>query len=365
MKTSLELLLLESKPTIYVKEDILNKIRKLCTTINTVEWSGLLLYEMEGSLQNADNVSIYLEDIIPMNIGDSVSTGFNYTEKSRSTDQNEDRHLDYIDQNENAIFWRLGLIHSHHNMKTYFSSVDDAELESGAKSYKTFLSFIVNNNMDFLARISYIGKTKKEIKVDYEVFDEAGKPYKIQKSTVVENSVVFYHDCNIEVDFSTSNPYDNIFDKALGDIIAKKISPVKSTFISKGYSKNTVSNRYAETKAILEAANKPLPKVNRFSLKTTDLEDSYSEDVIEALKTYIVGEENVHKAGNLSNLIVKFKGSSITLSGELYERAMEEDWDSNYYITLLEDIVDLLERFLDIEWVEKEVDNLKIVLEHI
>jgi len=354
---------LESKPTIYVKEDILNKIRKLCATISEVEWSGLLLYEMEGSLQDANNVSIYLEDIIPMNIGDAVSTGFNYTEKSRDTDKNEDRHLDYIDQNEDAMFWRLGLIHSHHNMKTYFSSVDDAELESGAESYKTFLSFIVNNNMDFLARISYIGKTKKEVKVDYEVFDETGKPYKIQKSTIVEDSVVFYHDCNIKVDLSTPNPYDNIFDKALGNIITNKITPVKSTFISKGYSKNIISNRYPETKAILKAASKPLPKAKNFF--EDDLEDNYSEDVIEALKTYIVGEENIHKVGNLSDLIVKFRGSNVTLSGELYERAIEEDWDSNYYITLLEDMVDLLERFLDIEWVEKEVDNLKIVLENI
>ena len=154
MKKQLPEVLLETKLNLYLPDDVLIKIWKLCNYIHAVEWSGILLYTTEGTLSDPQNFKIHVKDIIPMHKGTGVATGFNYNEKKRDNSGIQDRHIDYVIENEEAETWRLGLIHSHNNMNTYFSNVDLDELQENTPTYINFLSLIVNNRNDFEARLA-------------------------------------------------------------------------------------------------------------------------------------------------------------------------------------------------------------------
>ena len=46
-------------------EKVFNQIQYLCQQIAKVEWSGILFYKTEGSIQDPETYKIILEDILP------------------------------------------------------------------------------------------------------------------------------------------------------------------------------------------------------------------------------------------------------------------------------------------------------------
>lgn len=165
---------MKDKTIVNIPQDVLNKIHLMHknTPLNT-EWSGVTVFiESEDKFKNGLPKEVYLEDIIPMNRGN-----YSYTDFSMGTSP---VFTEYILRDENiGKEFNTGLIHTHHNMRAYFSGTDMEELRDNAQHYPYYLSIIVNYKMDIVAKIGVATKdivtvTKlsyvKNLKGDYVPF---------------------------------------------------------------------------------------------------------------------------------------------------------------------------------------------------
>lgn len=138
-----------------IPEDVEAKIRHLCSVVHNVEWSGTLFYTYTGSIDDG-NLELTCKDIYVMDIG----TG-GYTEYEESVDILSFR-IEHELLGEDV---QEGLIHSHNNMSAFFSGTDQRTLAKEGGDANHFLSLIVNNEGNYVARF-----TRKIVK---EVEEEA------------------------------------------------------------------------------------------------------------------------------------------------------------------------------------------------
>jgi len=171
-------------------KEVLHQIQYLCKKISKVEWSGALFYTTEGSIENPETFKITLKTILPLDMGSQA-----YTEYSL-----DDRFMDFIEEDfEERCTWKLGHIHSHNSMAVFFSGTDMAELNDNAPAHNFYLSLIVNNAMDFLAKVAFIGEAKRDIKqVPYTAKNVQGHDYVIEKQDFeVNTQKLFIYDCEM------------------------------------------------------------------------------------------------------------------------------------------------------------------------
>lgn len=252
---------LKPQSQVIMPKNVLHKIQYLCKNIADVEWSGIILYEVNGSIKKPDTLRLILKDIIPMNKGSKAFTSYNFNEAKRDNSGYEDAHIDYMMLNPNAMKWKIGHIHSHNSMDVFFSGTDMEELHDNAPSHDFYFSIIVNNYMDFMAKIAFMAKatmTTKEI--PYIALDENGKPYTIETAFTIEQEKLFLIDCTIDspkeeiiVDEIFSNQVQHIIDKEKKAIEAKKAA----------YSQQAKTNFGKQTN---------LPYSNNFGKKQSDLD---------------------------------------------------------------------------------------------
>ena len=173
--------------------EVLHQIQYLCKSISKVEWSGALFYTTEGSIEKPGTFKITLKTILPLDMGTQAYTEYNLDE----------RFMDFIEEDfEERCTWKLGHIHSHNSMAVFFSGTDMAELNDNAPAHNFYLSLIVNNAMDFLAKVAFIGEAKKDIKqVPYTAKNVQGHDYIIEKQDFeVNNQKLFIFDCDMYSD---------------------------------------------------------------------------------------------------------------------------------------------------------------------
>ena len=157
--------------SIFLTEDFQNRIRTLCLKVYEVEWSGILYYTVEETEDSIilTPIDLYLEDI-----GSKAATSF---------EANMDSAI-YTGSQPDGVF--QGLIHSHNTMSSFFSSTDDKELEDNTQFHNHYLSLIVNNKEEYVAKVgfnptSYIGFNGKE-------FTGTGRPILVTCATQKEES---------------------------------------------------------------------------------------------------------------------------------------------------------------------------------
>jgi hypothetical protein len=170
--------------------EVLHQIQYLCKSISKVEWSGALFYTTEGSIEKPETFKITLKTILPLDMGSQAYTEYNLDE----------RFMDFIEEDfEERCTWKLGHIHSHNSMAVFFSGTDMAELNDNAPAHNFYLSLIVNNAMDFLAKVAFIGEAKKDIKqVPYTAKNVEGQDYIIEKQDFeVNTQKLFIFDCDM------------------------------------------------------------------------------------------------------------------------------------------------------------------------
>lgn len=178
-----------------IGETLENKIRFLCKKSPNLEWSGVLFYDVINGDYDKD-LKIKAVDVLPLNQGSGAETS--YTECPEI--------MTYQIEN-NLMDCKTGLIHSHHNMQTFFSGTDLNTLESEGKEKVHFLSLIINNagiyNAAFTKKVKYTGKLK-EINTTFN-----------NKQTVVERDYireeVLYMNANISFEKKETNEYDDMW----------------------------------------------------------------------------------------------------------------------------------------------------------
>lgn len=184
----------------------MDKIEYLCKKSPKVEWSGLLFYEVLGSIKNLKKVKLVCKDILLMDIGTAAYTEFDWDEDV----------VNYRMDNPEAMEWSVGHIHSHNTMNVFFSGTDWAELNDNCRNHNFYLSLIVNNYSETTAKIAFTANP-----ISFMCLDEEGKDYKlnIQKSDSIE-PFMFILDCDItkrEKEISVPD----VFEKRLQEVNVK------------------------------------------------------------------------------------------------------------------------------------------------
>ena len=247
-----------------IPQEVEAKIRHLCNRVHDVEWSGILFYKVEGSLDEGSLVATCM-DIFVMDIGTS-----GYTEYSEAPDV-----ISYMCEHpellEEGVF--EGLVHSHNHMATFFSGIDtDTLIEEGTNA-NHFLSLIVNNAGKYTAGITrkIVDDTKAKVHITYTkntYYDSFGNNRVILADNTVsetdkeESKVIEYiewFEANIDK-AEVSNDFEDI-DARLSEIRDNKAKQIRASkvynsynsYIPSSYSWNrpdTINDKVAESRTI-------------------------------------------------------------------------------------------------------------------
>lgn len=184
--------LTDTKIKVVMPEKVLNQIKYLCSEIHAVEWSGILFYSIDGTITDPANLTLKLESILPMHKGTQSYTEYEFGPEV----------IEFMEANEEdgAMDWKMAHIHSHNNMGVFFSGTDWSELEDNAPNHNFYLSLIVNNRMDFCAKVCFIADTDtEEIQLSYYAKDEKGNRYEYGKQAVnTKRDKLIVYDCDIQ-----------------------------------------------------------------------------------------------------------------------------------------------------------------------
>jgi hypothetical protein len=205
--------------------EVLHQIQYLCRLISKVEWSGALFYTTEGSIEKPETFKVTLKTILPLDMGSQAYTEYNL----------DDRFMDFIEEDfEERCTWKLGHIHSHNSMAVFFSGTDMAELNDNAPAHNFYLSLIVNNAMDFLAKVAFIGEAKRDIKqVPYTAKNVQGQDYIIEKQDFEVNSQkLFIFDCDIYSDLQELSTTEQFIAQVAKIMEPKPVKKVESKWPS-------------------------------------------------------------------------------------------------------------------------------------
>jgi hypothetical protein len=140
---------IDQEISLIMPAELLGKIWYLCHEINNVEWSGLLFYQPIGDIKDLKTFKIIAKDVYLMDIGTSAYTEYSFNESI----------MNFYDKFPEAMNYKIAHIHSHNSMNSFFSSTDNDELKDNAKNYNYYLSLIVNNKMDMVAKLAMAGKS--------------------------------------------------------------------------------------------------------------------------------------------------------------------------------------------------------------
>jgi proteasome lid subunit RPN8/RPN11 len=249
-----------------VSQKIQDKIDFLCQAINKVEWSGVLFYSVKGSIKEFDKVELTIEDIYPMDKGDAGSTGYELGED----------FVEYRMNNPETLAWKVGMVHSHHHMKAYFSSVDMSELNDNTEFHNYYLSLVVNNHGMLVAKVALRGNIN-----GYGCKDEKGEDWTLKLSNA--RQVMFTFDCKIETPkVLTKVPED--FAKRTKEIISIK-DRISDAFQKKAKQYQTKKSKYPQKQypGFFKPIKKNLPpyydKGNPFDSMTSEETDDEMADM--------------------------------------------------------------------------------------
>lgn len=208
----------------------MDKITYLCRQIDEVEWSGVLFYSVKGSIQQFDKVELTVEDIYPMNKGTKTFTGY---------DLDEDL-IDFRMSNPKSLAWKIGMIHSHNTMKSYFSGTDMDELDDNSEHHNYYLSLIVNNYGEMVAKVALRGTEK-----GYECKDENGEDWRLNMTKPTPKLITF--DCDIKQSYKPIN-VEKEFESRVSTIITKSdVAAKKFKQHAQNFNKNFKQNPFKPT----------------------------------------------------------------------------------------------------------------------
>lgn len=124
---------------------------------------------LKGSLEKPSAIVIEVIDFFLMDIGSGAHTQFTWGSEL----------TEYYEQNphlmEDGI--RTGVLHSHHNMGTFFSGedVDDLRINTQDKDVDYYLSVIVNNRGAWISRLAFRTEEEVQEKVKVKFWNKINK----------------------------------------------------------------------------------------------------------------------------------------------------------------------------------------------
>lgn len=145
---------LSNKPTLIISKEVQTQIMYFHNRTGKKEWSGFLLFDQQGDLTDINSMVLTTKHIHLLDIGSETFTSISDYDPFEITDDIGDRGFDY----------KMGIVHTHHTMNTFFSGTDTGCLHDNAANYPFLLSLIVNFEGDYKAKIAFIGKESESNK---------------------------------------------------------------------------------------------------------------------------------------------------------------------------------------------------------
>lgn len=222
-----------TKPVVVIPQSVIDKINYLhqIAPLNK-EWSGVLIFtDVKNNEEDILPQEIYVEDIVPMDIGTSYFTDFNLASPQMN---------DYVLKNFDKKFY-TGMIHTHHSMEAYFSGTDLDELKTNSKSYQYYLSVIVNYKMDVVAKIGI--QTKTEVTTSSKEYKYTLKGFVLKevKKTVKDKFSCMEIDCDVSLERSVESDFKNSIQLMKEELKKKNLIMKKN--LEKNKKKLTINNQ--------------------------------------------------------------------------------------------------------------------------
>lgn len=178
----------KSKSKLIISKEVLAQVSYLHHKVGNIEWSGLIFYKIvSGDITEPSSLVLRCERLYLMDIGSAAYTEF-------SPDSSI---IDFYTKYPEAADMKWGMLHTHHDMKAFFSGTDNDELISNADAHNFYLSLIVNflDGGNFCAKIGIMAEieTKYSFKngLDFKGLNDPKKPTTKQLLTI---------NCEIEYD---------------------------------------------------------------------------------------------------------------------------------------------------------------------
>lgn len=318
---------------------IAEQIEYLCSKISKVEWSGILFYSITGDITDPKNFKIKLEDILPMDKGSSAFTSYDL----------DNRFIDYMMDNPEAMDWKIGHIHSHNTMDVFFSATDVSELEDNSPNHNYYLSLIVNNYMDFQAKVAYIAKTEtKSIEVEYTSNDSNGKAYTIGIIPVdVQQQILCMHNCIIKHPVKKIKTTDSFMKK-----VERIINPPKKpVVVYKG--KNNAVQKFNEKWEEDKRFPTPVKVLDENPLKNPNLTEDFSDSEIFAmtLLNFTNPPDAKDTIDSILDTLEDMKVTSFELANSVvanfnvvYQQIFDEE-DETHFVEMLQEVIEEFEAY--------------------
>jgi hypothetical protein len=139
---------------------------------------GVFVYKTKGKFP--DKFIMEAVDVFLMAKGVAAEVGYT-TDAKFFSDLDEAGLL----EDSKGNFYSRALIHSHQNMGTSFSGTDYDQLKKGADNAPYYLSVVVNNAMDFTAKVAI---QSKEVLTGYSYFKTPNNKEVKKAKTTTKNS---------------------------------------------------------------------------------------------------------------------------------------------------------------------------------
>ena len=181
---------LKAKSKLIISKELQSQIMYLHNKVGNIEWSGMLFHSIvSGNINDPENLILKAEKVFLQDIGVSAYTEFETSETI----------LDFYDAYPEAVTWKMSMIHTHHNMKCFFSGTDTKELHDNADKYNYYLSLIVNHESQFCAKIAVAAQYNIE-KANYTFKGFEG--VEIIETAGTKSDVLMLIECDIEFEQS-------------------------------------------------------------------------------------------------------------------------------------------------------------------
>jgi proteasome lid subunit RPN8/RPN11 len=331
----------------FIPAKVENKIRILLNNIYNIEWSGVLFYTYTGSFENNDLV-ITCEDIYPMNIGNSVYTEF----------ENTPDIAGYIVDNQ-LFDCCHGLVHSHHNMNTFFSGTDISTLQSEGNDTVHFVSLIVNNAGEYNAAITRKVKATFEGDMIEEFKSYDGEVINKTTKTVQQREMIMYNPLIVEIEKSnyTTDLYNRI--KELKDKNAKTKTSVATSSMA-----NTSITWPFQSK--IEFPKDEDEKFDTINVVEDEIKLCLSKLLTGNVNTDILSKEEMYKLSN--NMNERFGKTFGTMKAFSYWadayidcmlNTVNGGWpDDEYVSSLSEELIYRLQELGDDPYIKEYINSL-------
>jgi hypothetical protein len=167
-------------------DHIITQINYLHGKCGNVEWSAILLYDViKGSPKKPKDFVLEAKHIFLMDIGSSAHTEY----------ETDGDIVDLYDNIEGAMEAKIGHVHTHHNMGTYFSATDMSELNDNVDKHNYYLSLIVNMGGTYTAKVAFLSQVHSTLKMSFN--EDSGKEShfktdNVEKTMIVVDMDVYY-----------------------------------------------------------------------------------------------------------------------------------------------------------------------------